>query len=236
MTTTGQLLTYVETKTQAPVGGINNSTVGIPMLNEAMLDLRSELIRKNINASQTQEAYIASVTPPTYPNPSTFAYPSNMYILKTIEVNMTDTTQENYVVAQQVAVANLPKNTSFDWIRVNQDPTQPCFEDRGDTFEVFPTFTSSMNLVNPIKIIYFLQPSPYVTTSDTLQYPDLLDVYILAERVAAIYYQSLNKFNESEYWMGKSNARLAKLGGSLEQGSQQPLQVAKNSYPAGWRY
>lgn len=224
--TTGTLLDYAETKTQTPSGTLN-STLGIGFLNEAMLDLRSELIKKNIDAAQTQESYIASITPPTYPNTSTFAYPSDMYILKTIEVNMTTGIQQDYLVAQQVDAANLPNNTSGDYIRVNQPTNAPLFDDRGDTFEVFPTFRAGMNLTNAIKIIYYLTPTPYTSTSDTLAYPDSLDVYILAERVASIYYQSLNKFNEAEYWMQSSNKRLSKLGGSLEKGSQQPLQVQK---------
>lgn len=225
--TTGTLLSYVETKTQAPAGTLNSAT-GISFLNEAMIDLRSELIKKGIDAAQTQESYIATVTVPTYPTPSTFAYPSDMYVLKTIEVNMTDTTQQNYLVAQQVDQANLPSSlnqqTSFDFIRVNQPTNQPLFADNGDTFEIFPTFTTGMNLTNAIKIIYYLQPIPYTTTSDNLAYPDLLDVYILAERVAALYYESLNKFSEAAYWMEKSNSRLSRVGVSLARGSQQPIQ------------
>lgn len=232
--TTGALLSYVETKTQAGAGTLNSAS-GITFLNEAMLDLRTELIKRNIDAAQTQESYVATVTVPTYPNPSTFAYPSDLYILKTIEVNMTDSIQQNYVVAQQIEVANLPHNVSYDWVRVNQAQSAPLFDDRGDTFEIFPTFTAAMNLTNALKIIYYLQPSPYVNTTDTLAYPDMLDVYILADKVAALYYESLNKFNEATYWSQKADARLARLGTSLAQGSQTPLQSA-NSYGSGWTF
>lgn len=233
-TTVSQLLTYVENKTQAGTGTLNSATVGVPFLNEAMLDLRSELIDNDVDASQTQESYVAIVTIPMYPNTSTFAYPSDMYVLKTIEVNMSTTNQQDYVQATQIEVSNTPFNTSFDWLRVNQSRQTPLFDDRGDTYEIFPTFATGMNLTNAIKIIYFLQPTPY-GIGDTLVYPDTLDIYILADRVAALYYESLNKFNEADSWRGKSDKRMKKLIKSLAKGSQQPIEPT-NSYPTGFEY
>jgi hypothetical protein len=224
-TTTGQLLTYVENKTQAGSGTLNNTTVGLPFLNEAMLDFRTDLIKRGIDASQIQESYVPTVTPASLPSGSTFSYPSDMYFLKTISVNFTDSSAMNYVQAQLVDVSNTPGQASFEFLRANQPSSEPLFDDRGDTYEIFPSFTSATNLVNAIRIFYFLQPTPYTTTGDTLAYPDSLDWYALADRTAALYYESLNKFVEADYWRKLSNSRIEKMVDTLETGSEQPLQA-----------
>lgn len=229
------LLAYVETKTQAGTGTLNNTGTGIPMLNEALLDFRSELIKRNIDGSQTQESYLPTVTKPASGQGSTFAYPTDMYFLKTIEINMTTGSTNDYVQAQIMDVSNTPSQVSFDWLRLNQDMNQPMVDDRGDTFEVFPSFTNATNLTNAIKIIYYLTPTPYVNTSDTLTYPDTLDWYVLANKVAVIYYESLNKFTEADVWEQKYQKRLAKLIVTEAEGSQQPLNVQQLP-TTGWEF
>jgi hypothetical protein len=224
-TTAGQLLTYVENKTQAGSGTLSNTTLGIPFLNEAMFDFRTELIKRGIDASQIQESYISTITPPSLPNGSTFAYPSDMFFLKTISVNFSDSSAQNYQQAQLVDVSNTPGQAAFEFLRANQPSSQPLFDDRGDTFEIFPSFTTATNLVNAIRIFYFLQPTPYTSTSDVLQYPDSLDWYALAQRVAAIYFESLNKFVEADNWRAKSDRRIERMVDTLETGSEQPLQA-----------
>lgn len=221
--TTGTLLAYVEQKTQAGTGTLNSAN-GISFLNEALLDFRSELIKRGVDASGTQEAYVNTVTPPSSGNGSTFSYPSDMYFLKTITVNMTDSNPQNYVRANIVDVSNTQEGQSFEWLRANQPSNIPLFDDRGDTYEIFPSFTSSMNLVNAIRIFYYLTPTPYITTSDNLTYPDTLDWYCLALKVASIYYESLNKFEEADVWQARYDKRLAKLITTEAQGSQQPIQ------------
>lgn len=225
-TTTGTLLTYVETSTQAGTGTLNNTTTGIPMLNDAMLDFRSELIKRGVDAAQTQESYAngASTTSGGFTY-STFSWPSDMFRLKVLEVNMTDTNPQNYILAMPVDVANLPENTAFDYLRANQPTSEPVFDNRGDTYEIFPSFAYAPNTTNAIHIIYYLTPTTYSTTSDTLNYPDSLDWYILAIKVKAIYYQSLGKFDEADYWEKQYQARLNKLHDSIAPGSQQPIQA-----------
>lgn len=234
MATVSTLLSYVEQKTQAGTGNLNGAN-GISFLNEALLDFRSELIKRGIDAAQTQESYVATVSVPTYPNTSTFAYPSDMYFLKTIEVNMAGGTQQDYKVAKQVDVSNLPAGTSMDWLRVNQPTSQPLFDDRGDTYEIFPTFTGAMNLTNAIKIIYYLTPTTYTATSDALVYPDSLNWYLLARKVAALYYESLNKFQEADIWEKKYRDGLDSIETTLAQGSQQPIQP-EGLHLTGWEY
>lgn len=233
-TTVSQLLAYCETKTQAGVGNLNGAN-GISFLNEALIDFRGEMIKRGVDASQTQEAYVASVTPPALGNGSTFAYPPDMFALKTIEVNMTDSGAQNYQLATQLDVSNIPGQSSFSWIRLNQPTTSPLFDDRGDTYEIFPSFSSSMNLSNAIRIFYYLNPTPYASTSDTLVYPDSLDWYILATRVCSLYYESLNKFPEADYWRGLYVKKMADLNTTLARGSQQPIQPTGLTL-TGWEF
>jgi hypothetical protein len=223
-TTVSQLLTYCELKTQAGTGNLNSATVGLKLLNEAMLDMRMEMIKRGIDASQTQESYVASVSPPSANNGSTFAYPSDMFALKSIEVNMTDSSAQNYVLATQVDVSNIPGQASFSWLRLNQPTLSPLFDDRGDTFEIFPSFSVATNTTNAIRIFYYLTPTEYASTSDTLTYPDSLNVYLLGTKICSLFYESLNKFADADNWNIKYNAGLNKLNTTLAQGSKQPLQ------------
>lgn len=222
MSTVSTLLSYCETKTQSGTGTLNSS-LGLGYLNEALVDYTSELIKRGIDASQLQESY-ASGSIPASGNGSTFAYPTDMFALKAIEVNMTDSSTSNYIQADQVDVSNTPNKVSFSWLRLNQPTTQPLFDDRGDTYEIFPSFSSGTNIANAIRIFYYLNPTPYATTGDTLAYPVSLDWYILALRVCSLYYQALNKFIEADYWEGKYKARLEKTITTLGQGSKQPIE------------
>jgi len=232
--TTGTLLTYVETKTQAGTGSLSVSTPGIDFLNEAMLDLRSELIRRGIDAAQIQESY-ATASLPAAGQGSTFAFPSDLFRLKTIEVNMTDTNQNNYISCGALEMANTPNNTSYDFLRKNQPITNPLVDNHGDTFEIYPSFVSGMNLTNSIKIVYFLVPTLYTTTGDTLAYPDSLHSYILADKVAAIYFQSLSKFNEADKWNEDYKKKLDNLVEAIAPTSQQPVET--QGLPlTGWEF
>ena len=136
---------------------------------------------------------------------------------------MTDNNANNYVLATQVDVSNIPGSASFSQLRVNQPSSSPLFDDRGDTYEIFPAFSSGMNTANAIRIFYYLTPTPYATTGDTLVYPVTLDWYILALRVASLYFQALQKFNEADFWENKYMARIAKNITTLAQGSKQPI-------------
>lgn len=221
-TSVSTFLAYCEQKTQAGTGNLNGAN-GIAFLNEAMLDFRGEMIKRGVDASQTQEAYVASVSVPALGNGSTFAYPSDMFALKTIEVNMTNSNPLNYILATQLDVANMPNQVSFSWLRANQSASQPLFDDRGDTYEIFPSFAAGTNTSNAIRLFYFLTPTTYTSTSDNLAYPDSLDWYTLAGKVCSLYYESLNKFQEADYWRNLYIDRLNRLNTTLARGSQQPI-------------
>jgi hypothetical protein len=235
MATVSDLLAYAELKTQAGTGNLNTASVGLKFLNEALLDFRGEMIKRGVDASQTQESYVASVSVPALGNGSTFAYPSDMFALKTIEVNMTDTNPQNYRLATQLDVSNIPSQVSFSLLRANQSAQNPLFDDRGDTYEIFPSFASSMNTTNAIRIFYYLNPTPYTSTADTLVYPDSLDWYILAIRVCSLYYESLNKFSEADYWRNLYVKKMADLNTTLARGSQQPIQPTGLQL-SGWEF
>lgn len=232
-TNVSTLLAYCEQKTQAGTGNLNGAN-GISFLNEALIDFRGEMIKRGIDASQTQESY-ASGSIPTVGNGSTFAYPSDMFALKTIEVNMIDTTSQNYILATQLDVSNIPGQVSFSFLRLNQPASSPLFDDRGDTYEIFPSFSQGTNLTNAIRLFYFLTPTPYTTTGDNLIYPDSLDWYILATRVCSLYYESLNKFSEADYWRGLYVNKMGVLNTTLGRGSQQPIQPTPLPL-SGWEF
>lgn len=233
--TVSTLLGYVELKTQAGSGVLNNSSTGLLFLNEALLDFRSELIKRGIDGAQLQESYVPTVSPPVSGNGSTFAWPADMYFLKTVSINMSDSTQNGYVQARIMDVSNTPDQTSFEWLRNNQPATLPLVDNRGDTFEVFPSFANATNLSNAIRILYYLTPSPYASTSDNLTYPDTLDWYILAIKVAEVYYESLNKFDEAAVWNKRYIDRLNKLITTQAQDSKQPIQL-EGLQITGWEF
>jgi hypothetical protein len=222
-TTVSTILAYAENKTQAGTGTINNTTLGVPFLNDAVVDYRKDLIKRNIDAGQISEAYATPSAPPTGQG-SVFAFPTDYFFLKTIEVNMTDGQQQDYIQAQPLDAANTPAGTSYDWLRVNQDPNNPMFDDRGNVFEIFPSFAHATNFNNALKILYFVQPTVYVNLSDSIVYPDTLDWQALGTRVASLYYQSLNKFTEADYWEKKYGARIENIIVTQAQGSKQQLQ------------
>ncbi len=199
---------------------------GIIFANEALNDFHRRLVARGIDASQLQESY-TTATVPSAGNGSTFLYPTDMLFLKTIEVNYTDTNPNNYVQAQQLDIANTPDQQSFSWLRGNASIQSPQFDDRGDWYEIFPAFTSANNLTNAIRIFYFLAPTLYVFTSDTIAYPESMDAAILGWRIAANYLYSLGtaRIADGDKFMARYLERIEQYISTLSKGSQQPLQA-----------
>lgn len=217
--TLNTVLTFARTQVQTDSNGLSDAT-GIVFANEAILDFTSQLIDSGIDAAQVQESY-ASFTA----NTGTYSFPSDMWRLKTIELNYRDTTQQNYVIAQQLDIANTPEQTSWDWLRVNAQATQPFFDNRGNIFEVFPTPTASYNLTNAIKIFYFLNPSTFTATSDTIAYPASLDYTILGYRIGAKYMLSLGKADLAQILDTQYQTKVDKMKSTLGPSSQAPIQA-----------
>lgn len=220
MATLTNVLSFARAQAQTDSNGLTD-TSGIIFANEALVDFHRRLVDKGVDASQVQEAYMdASV--PSAGNGSTFLYPTDMLFLKAIELNYSDTSAQNYRLATQVDVSNMAGWNSFSSLRLNADPSNPQFDDRGDWFETFPAFKSGNNLSQAIRIFYFLKPTEYTSTSDTIAYPESLDIRILGWRIAANYYYSLTKMIEGDAFNLKYEERVKQYCATLARGSQQP--------------
>lgn len=163
----------------------------------------------------------------------TYTYPSDMFWLKAIELNYTSAVGQDYITATQVDVSNLPNMESFGWLRENANANSPYFDDRGDWLEIFPTPNSANS--QGIRIFYYLEPTEYTATSDTIAYPESLDNRILAYRIAMGYYRMLNKFDEATRFDAEYEKRVKDIIATLSRGSQQPIQ-AQVSPLTGWEF
>lgn len=224
MATVTDVLTYARQLAQTDSNGITD-TLGLAFANDALQNITRELLNRNIDAAQTQESY----TNLTTSNPNTYAWPSDMFALKTIEVNTT-TNQQDYLQAKAVEVANI-QNSSFDWLRVNQSSASPLFDNRGDTFELFPIPGAA--ITNGIKIFYYLTPTEYSSTGSTVTYPQSLDYRCLAARVASLYAASQGQMDMMQAMELEYQKRLQQIIKILAPSSQQPIQVEK-LHLTGW--
>lgn len=222
MSTLANAITYARARAQTDSNGLTD-TLGIIYGNEALFDFHRQLVNQSIDAAQIQEAY-RDASVPSDGNGSTFLYPEDMMFLKAIEVNFQDANAQNYVKADQLDHANLPGETSFSWLRVNQSKWSPMFADNGDWYEIFPRFQDGDNLSQAIRLIYFMKPTEYGSVSDTISYPASLDYRIIGSRIAATYKNSLVEGSglpaNEEY-----KQRVTQLIATLGRGTQQPITV-----------
>ena len=211
------ILSFARAQVQTNSSGLTDAN-GIIYANEALQDFHRRLVEKAVDASQLQESSVLTSTGiNSYPgNPSVLA-------LKTIEVNYTDTSNNNYKVANQVDVANLTDGTSFSWLRGNASQGSPKFDDRGDKYEIFPTPTTTAM----VRMFYFAQPSVYSATSDSVVYPENMDTTILGWRIAANYLYSLGsqRIPDGDKFMARYEDRVKQYISTLSRGSQQPIKA-----------
>ena len=222
-------LSFSRTQAQTDINGLTNAN-GIIFANEALVDFRRRLIAAGVDASQLQESYRDGTT-----NTGTYLYPTDMFWLKTIEVNYANTDADNYITATQLDVANIPGGQSMGWVRTNASPAQPYFDDRGDWFEIFPTPTSAHNVTSLIRIIYFLEPTEYSAVGDSIVYPESLDYRALGWRIASNYLYSLGKVDEGNAFNLRYEERVKQIIATLSRGSQQPIQATPLSI-TGWEF
>lgn len=216
MATVADVITYARQLCQTDSNGLTDA-LGLAFSNDALQNITRQMLTRDIDAAQTQESY----TNLTTNNPNTYAWPPDMYSLKTIEVNYTDQSQQNYLPAVNVEVANL-QNTSFDWLRVNQNQSYPLFDNRGDTYEIFPLPTSAN--ANGIKIFYFLTPTEYTTTASVINYPQTLDYRCMSARVASLYALSVGNIPIMQSAQAEYEKRLHEIISILAPASQKPIQ------------
>lgn len=229
MATLGDILSFSRTQVQTDSNGLTNVN-GIVFANEALSDFHRRLITRGVDASQLQEAYRDGAV-----GMGTYLYPTDMFFLKAIELNYSDTNPQNYRRASQVDVSNLQNNTSFGWLRGNASKDSPQFDDRGDWYEIFPTPTSTTNVSQLIRLFYFLKPTDYTSVSDTVSYPVALDYRILGWRIASNYLYSLGKTEEGDAFNLKYERRVEELITTLSRGTQQPTQ-SNNIYLTGYEF
>lgn len=229
MATLANVLTYSRAQAQTDSNGLTD-TNGIVFANEALLDFRRKLITAGVDASQLQESYRDGTA-----GTGTYLYPDDMFWLKAIELNYTDTDPDNYHTAQQLDVSNIAGGASFSQIRGQATKDTPWFDDRGDWFEIFPTPTSSDNVSQLIRIFYFLKPTEFTATSDTITYPDSLDYRILGLRIASNYLDSVERFDLAAKLDERYEKRVAELIATLSRGSQQPIQSTPLQID-GWQF
>ena len=221
MAQVSDILSFARTQAQTDSNGLTNAN-GLIFVNEALSDFHRKLITRGVDASQLQEAYRDGTV-----NTGTYLYPTDMFFLKSIELNYSDTNPQNYKRASQVDVSNLQGNVSVGWLRNNASKDSPQFDDRGDWFEILPTPKSSDNVSQLIRIFYFIKPTDFTAVSDTVNYPSLLDYRILGWRVAGNYLYSLGKINEGDAFNKKYEEKTEEIITTLSRGSQQPTEAKR---------
>lgn len=229
MATLSTALSFARAQAQTDSNGLTD-TNGIIFANEALVDFHREMISHGVDASQLQESYTDATA-----NVGTYLYPTDMFFLKAIECNYTDTNEQNYITADQVDVSNLAGGNSFSWLRKNQSTQTPKFDDRGDWFEIFPTPIGSHNLSQLFRIFYFVEPTEYTSTADTITYPVSLDYRILGWRIASSYLKSIGNWESAVPFEQEYQNRIDQIIKTLSRGVQQPMQ-ATPIQDAGWQY
>lgn len=218
---------YAQQLAQTDSGNIG-SVLGLALYNDALQTMTRDMLNRGLDAAQTKEAY----TDLTTASPNTYAWPTDMYALKTIEVNWGDNQAQNYLQANPVDVANI-QNQSFSWLRANQDQQQPLFDNRGDTFEIFPTPLVSNTA--GIRIFYFLTPTEALDVGTAIQYPQTLDYRALSCLIASRYYKSQNDTVMAQVYEEEYNTRMGKIINILAPSSQQPITPSPLQI-TGWNY
>lgn len=216
MATANDIIAYARQIAQTDSNGLTDAQA-LMYLNDSLQNFTRALINRDVDASQIQEAYTSTVA-----GQGSYAYPPDKYMLKTIEVNTGTGSQNDYVQAYKVDISNLQAQTSFDWLRLNQTANNPLFNDHGDTFEIFPTPTSAIGA--GIKIVYFLIPTEYSSTSSAVSYPVSLDYRALSCRVAALYNIQLEDADTAAMLQKEYQDRLDDIIRILSGGSEQPTQ------------
>ena len=207
------------------MAGTNSSSLTdqacIDYASGALLDIRKAFIKGGVDVGNIQETYFtptAGVGQYNYPQGPT---PPACMLIKTLWVNFNDTTQNNYVPVGKYDAGNLPEGTSLDYLRVNQPTADPIYDDHGSWFEILPTPQSTFpNLTNAIKMIYFVLPTAYATTGDTVQYPENQDPDILAYGIQARHLRSQFKFTEADAMEKQMYSRITNAVAMMGGGGQ----------------
>jgi hypothetical protein len=227
MATVENAITYTRQLAQTDSNGISD-TLGLALYNDARMEWTRDMLNKNMDASGTKEWYRDLTTS----SPNTYTWPDDMFALKTIEINWQDTGQQNYLQAMPIDVANV-QGRSFSWLRANQDMQSPLIDNRGNSFEVFPT--PLVANAQGIRIFGFVQPTEATAVEDTIPYPQLLDYRTLSCKMASMYYRTQEDPEQAMEYEMQYQQRIQKMIRIVEPGTQQPIQPTPLQI-TGWRY
>lgn len=220
-------ITYAQQLAQTDSNGIP-SVLGLALYNDALQEWTRDMLNKNLDAAQTQEAYRNLTTD----SPNTYLWPEDMYALKTIEVNWENNSQDNYIQAAVVDVANI-QGHSFSWLRQNQPQTDPLFDNRGDQFEIFPT--PDIANVQGLRIFYFLKPTEVTDVGQAIVYPQLLDYRALSCKMASMYYKTQDDTDMATVYENEYQQRIGKIINIVSPGTQQPIRPQRLGM-TGWNF
>lgn len=220
-------ITFAQNLAQTDSNGIG-SVLGLSLYNDALQAMTRDLVNRNIDAAQTQESY-ANITTSS---PNTYAWPSDMFMLKTIEVNFNDQDAQNYLQAKPVEVANI-QGRSFSWLRQNQSQSFPLFDNRGDTFEIFPIPTISNS--QGIRIFYYLTPTEALDVGTAISYPQTLDYRAISTKMVSTYYKTQGDPTMAGVYEQEYKDRIGKIINILAPSSQQPITPTPLQL-TGWNY
>jgi len=222
-------VTYAQQLAQTDANGIS-SVLGLALYNDALQTMTRDLVNRGIDAAQTQEAYRDIGTD----DPNTYLWPSDMFMLKTIEVDFTGKGGDNYIQASPMDVANI-QGRSFSWIRENQPTNAPLFDNRGDSFELLPRNQTGAVIANGIRIIYFLTPTEATNVEQAINYPQTLDYRTLSCLMASLYYDTQEEFDAAGKMESRYQERMNKIINILAPSSQQPISPTPLGL-TGWNY
>lgn len=230
MPTVSDAITYSRQKAQTDSNGISNVN-GLAWANNGLIDITRDLIVRGIDAAQTQEAY-ATISA-SDAQPGRFSWPSDMFALKTVEIDFSNSGGDDYLQAEKLDVANLQGNTSWDYLRANQSTSSPMFTNHGDTGEIFPTPVAGSPAL--IRIYYYLTPTEYSAVGNTIAYPQSLDYRALGDKILIAYYESLEKWESAQIWEQKYTKKLNDSIKILAPQSKQPIKPEKLRM-TGWNF
>lgn len=227
-------ITYARQLSQTDSNGISDTT-GLAFANDALQNMTRALVERNINASKIVELTIPLVAGTgkyNFPDGTLYTNSAAMFSLKTIEVNFSDSTQQNYLQPEEVEISNA-QGQPFDWLRVNQSTRHPLIANYGGSFEIFPTPVASN--ASGIKIVYFQVPTEYPDVGSPILYPATLDYRMLGARISSLYALTLSDFSSAQAFEGEYQKRLKDIINILAPVSQTPI-TAEILHISGWQF
>ena len=211
---------------------------GISFANDALLELHGQLIeRKKDLFLQESTRNVTANEIVGGSSPGKFLFPSDIFLLKSIEYNPVDLSapsQDNYIPVSQYDAGNMPQGISLDYLRNNQNINDPLYDPHGDWFELVPT-PKNVQTGGPLKINYWLAPTLFAATSDFLSYPYTLDFILLATKIVAVYFRAQEQWDQADKWDGRTDKRLDRIINIIGAGAQQAPQ-AKGINLTGWEF